>query len=172
MQRFVLAIFLLLAPISFAQTVSSIAISPQGAVVQAGSTLQFSATCTYSNGSTDDCTLAGGATWTSTSPSTFSVSSNGLVNMSTDPGTGGWNPGFVLVSAGGQSDKAGIFDQHPGDTWYDYITPDYSIYSSPPNVVVGATVALGEGVVINYSGGGSRSRQVVTGLVRTHPLLR
>jgi hypothetical protein len=104
MQRFVLALFLLLAPVTYAQTVSSVAISPQGAVLQSGSTLQFSVTCTYSNGSTDDCTLAGGATWTSTSPSTFSIGSNGLLNMSTDPGAGNLGMGFVLVSAGGQSD--------------------------------------------------------------------
>jgi Bacterial Ig-like domain (group 3)/Bacterial Ig-like domain (group 2) len=163
MQRFVLALFLLLAPVTYAQTVSSVAISPQGAVLQSGSTLQFSVTCTYSNGSTDDCTLAGGATWTSTSPSTFSIASNGLLNMSTDPGAGNLGMGFVLVSAGDQSDKAGVFDQHPGDTWYDYITPDYSVYSAPPNVVVGSTIALGEGVVINYSGEGGNGSPMQTG---------
>ncbi|MHB8301710.1 MAG: hypothetical protein ACYDC6_02555 [Acidobacteriaceae bacterium] len=46
-------------------TLRSIAISPQDAALQSGSTQQFTVVCTYSDGTTGNCTKAGGATWSS-----------------------------------------------------------------------------------------------------------
>jgi hypothetical protein len=156
MKHFVVGALVLLSSFTYAKTVSSVAIAPQGATVQSGSSVQFSVTCTYSDASTDDCTAAGGATWSSSTNSVLSVSSAGLAKWTVDPGAGGLAGGYVLVSAGGVSDKAGFFAQHPGDTWYTYITPDYRNYQDtetnaplPVNVVVGSTVALGQGVVVN-----------------------
>jgi hypothetical protein len=156
MKQFVLAALILVSSLTYAKTVSSVAIAPQGATIKSGSSVQFSVTCTYSDSSTDDCTAAGGATWKSSATSVLSVSSTGLAQWITDPGAGGFGGGYVVVSAGGVTDKAGVFGQHPGDTWYGYITPDYRIYQDtessaqlPMNVAVGATVAIGEGLVIN-----------------------
>lgn len=65
-----------------------------------------------------------------------------------------------MVSAGGVTDRAGITAQHPGDTFYQYMTPDYRNYKTttqpspvqfPMNVVVGSTVTIGSGIVVNYN---------------------
>jgi len=77
--------------------------------------------------------------------------------------------GYVVVTAGGVTDKAGVSAQHPGDTWYTYITPDYRGYQDtetyaplPMNVVVGATVAIGQGVVINAADPGYTGQPIQT----------
>ncbi len=156
MKQLVLAALALVSSLTYAKTVSSVAIAPQGATLKSGSTVQFSVTCTYSDSSTDDCTAAGGATWNSSASSVLTVSGTGLAKWISDPGAGSLGGGYVLVSAGGVTDKAGIFAQHPGDTWYTYVTPDYRTYQDtetndplPVNVAVGATIALGQGVVVN-----------------------
>jgi hypothetical protein len=138
-----------------------VAIAPQGAALLSGSSLQFSVACTYSDGTSDDCTAAGGATWSTSTPVTslLTVNGSGLATASTDPGSGKAPGGFVIVSVNGMTDRAGVYVQHPGDTWYQYITPEYRIYKTPventqlpSNVVVGAMVAVGAGIVINNSG--------------------
>ncbi len=152
---------LLISPLAYSETVSSVAISPRGAVLQAGSTQQFSATCTYSDGSTDNCAAAGGATWSTSRPTVLPVNSSGLVKAATDPGAGSVSDSFVLVSAGGARDRASVYVQHPGDTFYQYMTPDYRTYQTstqptavklPLNVVVGSSVAIGSGIITNYDG--------------------
>lgn len=162
MKRFGLLLLLATSPALFSQTVVSVAISPQGAAVQSGSTQQFSVVCGYSDNTTDDCAKAGGPAWSSSLTSAMTVNSSGLATWVTDPGAGYLIAGYVVVSAGGISDRAAIYGQHPGDTWYMYITPDMHEYENqmngaliPMNVTVGATVALGEGIVINGSGPGA-----------------
>ncbi len=89
------------------------------------------------------------------------VSSSGLAKAATDPGAGSVSDSFVLVSAGGVTDRATVYTQHPGDTFYQYMTPDYRTYQTstqptaihfPMNVVIGATVTIGSGIVVNYDG--------------------
>ena len=131
------------------RTVTAVAISPQGGVVQSGSTLQFSVRCTYSDSSFDNCAAVGGATWSSSAFTAMSVNSSGLATWAIDPGLGGAVSYNVLVSAGGITDRAQVFGQHPGDTWYQYVTP-----RSGGNVVVGSTVTIGEGFVVNNASQG------------------
>ena len=157
---FLIPLFLV-SPLAYSKTVSSVSISPQGAVLQSGSTLQFSATCAYSDGSTDNCAASGGVTWTSSRATALTVNSTGLVKAATDPGAGSVGTGLILASAGGATDRANVYSQHPGDTFYQYMTPDYRIYQTstqptpvrlPANVVVGSTVSIGSGIVVNYNG--------------------
>jgi hypothetical protein len=143
---------------AFGKTVSNVAISPQGAVLQAGSKQQFTVACTYSDASSDDCTAAGGATWTSSRLTAMTVTPSGLATWSLDPGINQYNSGFIVVAAGGVIDKATVFAQHPGDVWTTYVTPapnnflaNFSIQPPALNVVVGSTVALGYGFQINGS---------------------
>ncbi|MHB8301715.1 MAG: Ig-like domain repeat protein [Acidobacteriaceae bacterium] len=139
------------------------AISPQGAALQTGSTQQFTVVCAYSDGTTDDCAVAGGATWGTSRIAALTVNSSGLATWAVDPGAGNANMGYVTVTAGGLADRAGVYGQHPGDTWYQYPTPDIHNYENPMtnallplNVVVGSTVAMGSGLEINNNGSGGQ----------------
>src|ERR1700758_835299 len=87
LQRLLVLLGLLGGTFGYAKTVSSVAISPQGAVIVVGTSVQYSVLCTYSDSSTDDCTAAGGATW-STPTAALSGTSSGNVtwNASYDPG--------------------------------------------------------------------------------------
>jgi hypothetical protein len=161
LKNLIFALFFLLPSLVYSQNVISVAVAPQGAVIQSGSTLQFTATCTYSDAATDDCTAAGGAIWSSSRATAFTVNSSGLATASTDPGQGGYSSGYIIASAGGKADRAAVDSQHPGDTFYQYITPDYRSYGDtvlsaptpfPLNVVVGSTVTIGSGIVINNDG--------------------
>ena len=98
---------------AYAKTVKSIAIAPQGAVIVAGTSVQYSVTCTYSDDTSDNCAAAGGATWT-TPTLALSVNNTGLAT---------WNPhndpenstlyasgaqtaqGIVTVTVGGLRDS-------------------------------------------------------------------
>lgn len=161
MKHLLILATLLLSPFAYSKTVKSVSISPQGAAVQSGSTLQFSATCTYNDSSTDDCSAAGGAQWTTSRTTGLTVSGSGLTTSSTNPSAGTVSGGLVIVSAGGATDRATVDIQHPGDTFYQYMTPDYRNYGTstepaalrfPMNVVVGSTVTIGSGIAINTSG--------------------
>ncbi|MGA8940726.1 MAG: Ig-like domain-containing protein [Acidobacteriaceae bacterium] len=155
-----------LARFASGATPSSIKITPQGAVLQQGSSLQFSVRCTYKDGTSDDCTRAGGAEWRSSNPTAMTVSGSGKVTWTTDPGSE--NPfalGYVLVAVGEMRDRVAVMGQHVGDTFYQYPTPDYRSYNDPGNnsillplnVVVGATVTIGSGFVINHATPGEKS---------------
>ena len=64
---------------------------------------------------------------------------------------------FAVVTAGGVSDKAQVWRQAPGDTWYQYPTPEYFV-APGPNVVVGSTVTIGDcGFIIMPQGGVNRT---------------
>ena len=157
MKRFVVMLLLLGSYSSHAKTVSSVAIAPQGAVLQNGSSLQFTVTCTYSDASKDNCAAAGGATWSSTRLTQSTVDAAGLATWIADPGAGRMSLDYVVVKAGGQNDRATLYGQHPGDTWYQYPTPDYRNYFDPfvgvavPRVAVGATVTMGSGIVVVFA---------------------
>ena len=60
------------------KTLSSILVAPQGQSLAAGTTLQMTATGTYTDGTTGDVTS--GVTWASSDMSLVSVSSSGLAN--------------------------------------------------------------------------------------------
>ena len=169
MKRFAFLFILLATAPLFSQTLSSLQISPVGAVLVSGSSQTFTATCSYSDNSTDNCARAGGAIWSSSLSSAMTVSSGGVATWNTDPGAGSANGGWVLVTAGGMSDKANVYAQHPGDTWYGYITPDMHNFENqmngtllPMKVTVGATVALGEGLVINSNAIGNTGQPLQT----------
>ena len=166
MKGLVLFLFALASTAAFGKTaVTSVSISPQGAVLQTGSSLQFSASCTYADGSTDNCSAAGGVTWSSSQTPTLTVSGSGIATWNTDPGSGNsYALGHVVVSAGGFTDNATIMGQHVGDVFYQYPTPDYTSYRDavseaqlPLNVVVGSTVTMGSGFVINEPNPGYRT---------------
>ena len=154
----VFTLCLLVSPLAYSKTVSSVAISPQGAVLRSGSSLPFSATCTYSDASSDNCAAAGGASWSTSRATALTVNSSGVATAVTDPGAGSISGGFIIVSAGGLTDRADVYTQHSGDTFYQYITPDLRIYRTttqptgtqfPMNVVTGSTVTVGSGIVVN-----------------------
>lgn len=67
-----------------------------------------------------------------------------------------YDESFAVVSVQGETDKAAVYRQLPGDTWYQYPTPDYRSYKDtithsplPLNLAVGSTVTMGSGVVLN-----------------------
>ena len=57
-------------------TITSVAVTPAGTSIAQGYTLQFTATATFSDGSSQDITQS--AAWTSSSPSVANISSTGL----------------------------------------------------------------------------------------------
>jgi hypothetical protein len=136
-------------------SLATLSVSPQSAVLQTGTTQQFSATCTYVGGASDDCTMAGGVTWSSSRTTAMTVSATGLATWVSDPGANGLDLGFVLAKVGTLNDRASVAVQHPGDTFYIYMTPDARWYQKPP-VVVGATVAIGAMIEINHDGSGNQ----------------
>lgn len=150
---------------AFAKTVSSVAISPEGAVLQSGSTQQFRASCVYSDGSTDNCAAAGGVQWSASQAPDVTIDSNGLAqwHSTTFKGTGiaGTNlyeTSWIIASVGGVSDRAGLYGQFPGDTWIPFMTPSPSEYQDsfgrfiPITVATGATVTIGAGFQITHAG--------------------
>ncbi len=156
MNRVLVLLTFFVSQMASGQSVSNIAISPQGAVLQAGSSQQFTAVCTYSNGTTDNCAAAGGATWSSSRLTALAVNSAGLATWVTDPGANTYAGGFIAVAAGGHTDNAAVYGQHPGDIWTTYVTPEPGVATAningtqlPMTVAVGATIALGYGFQIN-----------------------
>lgn len=137
-------------------TPTSMSISPHSAAVIAGTIQTFTATCTYSDYASDDCTLAGGVTWTTSRTSSVTVTSGGVASA-TDPGTGLATTGWVIATVTSFPtfrDRAWMYGQHSGDTWYLYPTPQYNsgnYVSDLPALVVGSTIAVGTGVEINTS---------------------
>ena len=170
LKRLLFFALLLSSSISYSKTVSSVAISPQGAVIVVGTSVQYNVVCTYSDSSTDNCAAAGGATW-STPTAAMSVNSSGLASWSAsaDPHNGSLFPygaqtalGFVKVTAGGLSDSGQLMAQSPSDILYRYMTPDNTSYvdlqtsaALPINVVVGSTVAIGVGYTSNVVSSGN-----------------
>ncbi len=144
----------------YAKTLQTVAVVPQGAVLQSGSSLQFAATCGYSDGSSDSCGAAGGVSWSSTRPSMMAVNATGVAKVTADPGAGKVQNGYVLATVSGQTARSAVATQHPGDTWTEYMTPDLRAYKDfsgtlqPMAVTVGSTVALGAGAMVNYNGAG------------------
>jgi Bacterial Ig-like domain (group 2) len=165
MKQLASMLLFLFVPFAVAKTVSSVAVSPQGAVIRSGSTLQFHASCKYDDGSTDDCTAAGGVTWSTARPADVSVNSSGLVKWisTTFPGTGisGSNlyeTSWVIASAGALNDRAGVYGQFPGDSWIQFMSPSPTEYYDsmggfiPMKVAVGATVTIGSGFQLVHEG--------------------
>ncbi|WP_158790534.1 Ig-like domain-containing protein [Granulicella sp. L60] len=146
------------------------AIAPQGAVLVVGTTLQYTATCSYSDSTTDNCAAAGGAKW-STPTNAMTVNSSGLATWSStyDPHNANLFPsgaqtaeGMVYVTAGGLSDHGTLLAQSEADTFYPFITPAASFYQDvqssaqlPIDVVVGSTVTIGIGYTANNTGDGN-----------------
>ena len=160
-QRLLVLLVLFSGTLGFSKTVSSVAISPQGAVILVGTSVQYKVVCAYSDGSKDDCTAAGGAKW-ETPTAALSVTNSGLVTWKDtyDPNNKTQFPsgsqtaiGIVKVSAGGQFDTGQLLAQPANTPFVVFTTPDAGIYGDiqtgaypTPNVVVGATVTIGAGV--------------------------
>ncbi len=160
MKRIWSVLLLMLSPLAFAKTLQTVAVVPAGAVLQRGSSLQFAATCAYSDGSSDACDAAGGVSWSTTRPSMLAVNTTGAAQVTADPGAGRVQNGYVVATVGGQTARSAVAMQHPGDTWYEYMTPDLRAFKDfsgtvqPMTVAQGATVALGAGVMVGYNGSG------------------
>jgi hypothetical protein len=164
MKNIILATLFLLTPSTlFAKTLTGISVAPYGVAIKTGSTITITPTCTYDDSSTDDCTAAGGATWSVARTSDVTVSGSGVVTQVADPGAGAYEYSQVVASAGAFKAVAAIFGQHVGDTWYQYPTPDLNNYKfswevSPPapslDVVIGSTVTIGSALLINQPGSG------------------
>jgi hypothetical protein len=67
-----------------------------------------------------------------------------------------YDESFAVATVQGISDKAAVYRQLPGDTWYQYPTPDYHSFADsisgnplPLNVAIGSTVTMGSGVELN-----------------------
>src|SRR5665213_3186282 len=125
MKSFPLFILLFFTPLAYAKQLTGIALDHQAAILQTGTNFQFSATCTYSDDSTDDCSGVGGATWSTSRTSALTVSNTGLATWVKSPAAGVYDYGYVIVAAGTLNDRATVYGQHVGDTWYQYPTPDY-----------------------------------------------
>lgn len=165
MKQFVSMLLFLFVPVAFAKTVSSVAVSPQGAAIRSGSSFQFHAACKYDDGSTDDCTAAGGVTWSTARPADVSVTGSGLVKWisTTFKGTGIsgsdlYETSWVIATAGAVSDRAGVYGQFPGDSWILFMSPSPTEYYDsmgrfiPMKVAVGATVTIGAGFQLVHAG--------------------
>src|SRR5665213_3680175 len=148
MKSFPLFILLFFTPLAYAKQLTGIALDHQAAILQTGTNFQFSATCTYSDDSTDDCSGVGGATWSTSRTSALTVSNTGLATWVKSPAAGVYDYGYVIVAAGTLNDRATVYGQHVGDTWYQYPSPDYRNYSTL-NVAIGSTVTIGSGVEVN-----------------------
>jgi hypothetical protein len=164
----------ILALSASAQTLSNIAVSPHGNVILVGSGLPVTATCTYSDLSTDDCTKAGGVTWsTPTLAMTISATTGGTITANWAAAGTGFDPnsitdypdgaqtaiGFVYGAAGGMRDYAQFLAQSSADTFSLFYTPNPNEYQNPLteaqlpiNVSVGAIVTVGVGFGKNLSG--------------------
>ena len=165
MKRIAMLTLSLLVSTAFAKTVSRVAISPQGAVIQSGTTQQFSASCIYSDGSSDKCAAAGGVQWSASQAPDVTINRNGLAqwNSTTFKGTGiaGTNlyeTSWVIASVGGVSDRAGVYGQFPGDMWIQFMTPSPWEFKDslgnflPLTVAVGSTVTIGAAFQITHAG--------------------
>lgn len=106
-----------------APILTSLAVTPTTPVVPVGNTQQFTATGTYSDGSTQ--VITGSVTWSSSSPSVASISGGGLASA--------LGPGATTISA----QQAGI----TGSTTMTVISLQ-SLTISPlnPSVVAGSTI--------------------------------
>ncbi len=167
---------LLLSLSSNVKTVTSVTVTPHGAVVAQGDTLTYTTSCSYSDLTTDACILgnAGAATWTSYT-TCYPITSSGVATWTAgstcDPANTGTFPsgkftaqGHIQVCYQSVCDNADTLAQHVGDTFYPYITPDYRQYQNGDgfgniaynlNVVVGSQPQIGLGFVYNNSGTGS-----------------
>lgn len=137
-------------------TLSGVQVTPFGAVMVSG-TLQFTATCQYTNGSTDDC-AGQTVTWTSSQPTLVTVNSSGLATFVANCGTAGsnaltWNCWTHIVArVGGFSDYATIMMEYPSDTIQPIVTPGpFFNPTRTSTVVVGSIVTIGAGDGMNGS---------------------
>jgi hypothetical protein len=151
----VILAFLFVGVFAHAQkTLSGIQVSPHGAAMHSG-TLQFSAACSYTDGSTDNCS-GETVSWYSSQPSLDTVSSSGLATYVTNcgPGDGTQVGPFqqwqcwanIVATVNGFSDYATIFNQYPTDTFQVVITP--GLFYNPTRtstLAVGSTATFGAG---------------------------
>lgn len=158
------------------KTVTAVTVSPHGAVVPQGSSLTYTTSCTYSDSTTDACVIgnAGASTWSSYT-TCYTVTSGGVATWTSgaacDPdgatfSGAGWQTAQGVVQVCYQSicDSSTILAQHVGDTFYPYITPDYTQFNSGDgfdnvpyslNAVVGSHPQLGIGYVLNQADPGA-----------------
>jgi len=108
------------------KTLSSLAVTPGSASIAAGATQQFTATASYSDGSTADVTSS--AAWTSSATSVASVSSSGMVTaVATGSAT-------ITASLGGITGSTGLSVTAVAPT-----LSSIAVTPSDPTVNAGAT---------------------------------
>jgi uncharacterized protein YjdB len=101
-----------------APTLVSLAVTPANTLQSIGTTEQFTATGTYTDGSTQN--LSGSSTWTSSNTSVATINNTGLVTAVTAGGTtisavSGTTTGFTSLSV-----VSGSFPWIPYDMWIDF----------------------------------------------------
>lgn len=155
---------------AYAQTTpTSMTVSPHGATIVAGTSLTFTTACTYASHASDDCTFAGGVTW-STPTTAGSITSGGVFtwNIAFLPTNGTLFPaGYwtargiahaVVTSFPTFSDTAEMQAQVSGDKFNVFLTPNPTLSdpqsgaSITPTPVVGARAAFGAGFTVNHTG--------------------
>lgn len=136
-------------------TLSGVQVTPFGAVLQSG-TLQYTATCQYSDGSTDNC-AGRTVTWSVSEPAEGTINSSGLVTYVGNCNGGGSTPPWacwnhIVANVGGFNDYATLMMQAPGDVFQPVITPQpLNNPSAASTLVVGSTATIGSGTGINGS---------------------
>jgi hypothetical protein len=168
---------------ALAQTApTAVNISPVGAVIQQGTTVNYTVSCTYAvSPFSDNCAAAGGATWSTPTAALTLGSSSGATNTATWSASSTWDPnntttflegaqtaqGVVRVCADGVCDRGTMLAQSvdggtTSNAFTVWITPWTQWYQDKqaevlldPEVVVGATVTVGAGYTVNNSGDGN-----------------
>lgn len=136
-------------------TPTSVTTTPGGAFLQTNSSFTFAAVCAPLSCSS----YTGGVTWSSSYPTSLTVSSSGVATWTLDVGQNNYGCGYIVASVGGVSGKSTVCGQHIGDTWITYITPDPANFNQnetgtaqPLYLTVGSTAALGLGMSVLNSG--------------------
>jgi uncharacterized protein YfaP (DUF2135 family) len=163
----VILAFSLVGVLAHAQkTLSGVQVSPHGAAMHSG-TVQFSAACVYTDGSTDNCS-GKTVSWYSSQPTLATVNSSGLASYVSNCGTATYGtPTYatavfcfanIVATANGLSDFGLMLMQDPGDSIQVILTPgNMSAQAGAEgiavanNLVVGATATFGAGMGNNGS---------------------
>jgi len=119
-------------------TLKSLAVSPGAGTVPAGKTLQYSATATYSDGSTKNVTDL--ATWSSSFPMTAKVSETGIASAVSS--------GVTMISAKFLGDTASVPCLVPIPTTG---IPDVTLYGNPTDSRL-VSEKLSDGSIVEYFG--------------------
>ena len=137
---------------SGSSALQSITVTPKNPALVFGDSVQFVATATYADGSTQD--ISGAVVWSSTNPATTNVSASGLVSAvslgtsTVVASSGGMDGRSTVTVSGGLATESILHTFGPGET--DGLQPDGLIQASDGNFYGttqsgGANTCFGEG---------------------------